>query len=76
MPVEIYTDVEGGEVYTGQVGFISPVAEFTPKSVESTELRTDLVYRLRIYADNPDRHLVQGMPVTIKLKLKKTNRQK
>jgi HlyD family secretion protein len=73
MPAEVYTDVEGGPVYTGTVGFISPVAEFTPKTVETTQLRTDLVYRLRIYADNPDRGLVQGMPVTVKLKLKKTN---
>lgn len=71
MPAEIYTDVEGGPVYTGQVGFISPVAEFTPKTVETTQLRTDLVYRLRIYADNPDRGLVQGMPVTVHLKMKK-----
>jgi HlyD family secretion protein len=73
MPAEIYTDIENGAVYTGTVGFISPVAEFTPKTVETTQLRTDLVYRLRIYADNPDRSLVQGMPVTVKLKLKKTH---
>jgi HlyD family secretion protein len=71
MTAEIYTDIENGNVYTGTVGFISPVAEFTPKTVETTQLRTDLVYRLRIYADNPDRNLVQGMPVTVKLKLKK-----
>ena len=32
--------------YTGQVGFISPRAEFTPRTVETPELRTDLVYRL------------------------------
>ncbi|MBI5274313.1 MAG: efflux RND transporter periplasmic adaptor subunit [Chlamydiales bacterium] len=76
MNAEIYTDIEDGEVYTGKVGFISPVAEFTPKTVETTKLRTDLVYRLRIYADNPDHFLVQGMPVTVKLKLKKTNRGK
>lgn len=67
MPAEIYTDVENGKVYKGKIGFISPVAEFTPKTVETTQLRTDLVYRLRIYADNPDRGLVQGMPVTVKL---------
>lgn len=70
MPAEIYTDT--GSVYTGHVGFISPVAEFTPKTVETAQLRTDLVYRLRIYADNPDRGLVQGMPVTVKLKMKRT----
>jgi HlyD family secretion protein len=72
MPADVYTD--SGAVYSGKVGFISPVAEFTPKTVETTELRTDLVYRLRIYADNPDRGLVQGMPVTVKLKLKHARR--
>jgi HlyD family secretion protein len=69
MKAKIYTD--SGQVYTGQIGFISPVAEFTPKTVETTQLRTDLVYRLRIYADNPDRYLKQGMPVTVKLYLSK-----
>jgi HlyD family secretion protein len=70
MPAEVFTDVEKGKSYSGKVGFISPVSEFTPKTVETTQLRTDLVYRLRIYVDNPDRGLVQGMPVTVKLKKK------
>lgn len=65
MKAVIYTD--SGQSYTGQIGFISPVAEFTPKTVETKKLRTDLVYRLRIYADNPDHFLKQGMPVTVKL---------
>lgn len=69
MPAEIYTDTKNGPVYTGHIGFISPVAEFTPKTVETTQLRTDLVYRLRVIADNPDRGLRQGMPVTVKLRL-------
>ena len=68
MPAEVYTDT--GRCYSGTVGFISPVAEFTPKTVETTQLRTDLVYRIRVYADNPDYQLVQGMPVTVKLKTK------
>lgn len=67
MPAEIYTDTQGGKSYKGHVGFISPIAEFTPKTVETTQLRTDLVYRLRIVADNPDWGLRQGMPVTVKL---------
>ena len=69
MEAEISTDTKGGKIYFGKVGFISPVAEFTPKTVETTQLRTDLVYRLRIYADNPDQNLRQGMPVTVKLKI-------
>lgn len=70
MPAKIYTDTKGGPVYYGHIGFISPVAEFTPKTVETTQLRTDLVYRLRIIADNPDEGLRQGMPVTVKLPLR------
>lgn len=72
MEAKIFTD--SGSVYTGRIGFISPMAEFTPKTVQSTQLRTDLVYRLRIYADNPDWGLKQGMPVTVKLSL--TNSKK
>jgi len=67
MKAEIFTDTPGVKPLTGTVGFISPIAEFTPKSVETTQLRTDLVYRLRIYVDNPDGFLRQGMPVTVKL---------
>lgn len=58
---------DGGCNYEGQIGFISPVAEFTPKTVETTQLRADLVYRIRVIVDNPDLLLKQGMPVTVKL---------
>ena len=53
--------------YEGRVGFVSPRAEFTPKTVETPELRTDLVYRLRIVVGEPDAELRQGMPVTVRL---------
>lgn len=69
MRAEIFTDTLGGKSYIGNVGFISPVAEFTPKTVETTQLRTDLVYRLRIYVENVDRGLRQGMPVTVRLQV-------
>ncbi|MDD5275931.1 MAG: secretion protein HlyD [Methylovulum sp.] len=65
--VEIYSDSSPGQPYQGQIGFISPRAEFTPKSVETKELRTALVYRLRIVVDKPGDGLRQGMPVTVKL---------
>jgi HlyD family secretion protein len=67
MPAEVYTDTKTAPSYQGHIGFISPVAEFTPKTVETLDLRTDLVYRLRIIVDNPDWRLKQGMPVTVKL---------
>ncbi len=71
MEAIITTDNPRGRSYSGKIGFISPVAEFTPKTVETTQLRTDLVYRLRIYVDHPDAGLRQGMPVTVTLHLKK-----
>ena len=58
---------DSGGRYEGHVGFISPQAEFTPKTVETSQLRTDLVYRLRIIVDAPDKGLRQGMPVTVRL---------
>lgn len=70
MKATICTDTIDGKTYEGHIGFISPVAEFTPKTVETAKLRTDLVYRLRVIADNPDELLKQGMPVTVKLPLK------
>lgn len=69
MKAEIYTDTNRDKSYPGQVGYISPEAEFTPKNVETPQLRTDLVYRLRIIADTPDEGLRQGMPVTVRLML-------
>ncbi|MGE4263189.1 MAG: secretion protein HlyD [Desulfovibrio sp.] len=65
MAVKVHTDSRPGKPYSGTVGFISPVAEFTPKNVETEALRTDLVYRLRIVVDDPDQGIRQGMPVTI-----------
>lgn len=51
--------------YHGTIGFISPTAEFTPKSVQTESLRADLVYRLRINVSDPDDALRQGQPVSI-----------
>jgi HlyD family secretion protein len=67
MEVSVHTDTPGGKVYKGKVGFISTAAEFTPKTVETTELRTALVYRIRVVVDGTADELRQGMPVTIDL---------
>ena len=63
--VTLYTDSRPNHPYHGTIGFVSPTAEFTPKSVQTPDLRTDLVYRLRIIVDDADDALRQGMPVTI-----------
>jgi HlyD family secretion protein len=64
---EVRVSTDGGHEYAGRIGYLSPVAEFTPKTVETPELRTQLVYRLRIRIAAPDDGLRQGMPVTIAL---------
>lgn len=65
-PVQVRSD-SSKKIYHGQIGFISPRAEFTPKTVETTDLRTDLVYRLRIVVSDADAALRQGMPITIEV---------
>ena len=75
MKVRIFTDSVNPKTkklreYEGQIGYISPVAEFTPKTVQSTDQRANLVYKIRVYIDNIDGFLRQGMPTTIKVDLK------
>ncbi|HEY9090647.1 secretion protein HlyD [Parasphingorhabdus sp.] len=66
MAVEVLVD-GNPRTYKGTIGYISPQAEFTPKSVETQDLRTDLVYRLRIIVADPDDALRQGQPVTVRV---------
>lgn len=65
MAMRVFTDSRPDAPYAARVGYVSPVAEFTPKNVETQTLRTDLVYRVRIIVDAPDTGLRQGMPVTV-----------
>jgi HlyD family secretion protein len=65
--VAVYTDSRPDEPYEGRIGSVSPQAEFTPRTVETTDLRTSLVYRVRVLVDNPDSSLRQGMPVSVRL---------
>ena len=69
MPATVSTDSYPGKTYRGWVGFISPTAEFTPKNVETPELRTRLVYQLRVYVCNPQDELRLGMPATVTIPL-------
>lgn len=51
----------------GWVGFISPVAEFTPKTVQTEDLRANLVYEIRIFVKDTQNMLRLGMPATVKV---------
>jgi len=58
--------------FTGWVGFISPAAEFTPKNIETDDLRTSLVYEVRVFVQDPRDELRLGMPATAHLALANT----
>lgn len=53
--------------FEGWIGFISPVAEFTPKTVQTEELRTSLVYEVRVFVKDPADELRLGMPASVYL---------
>jgi HlyD family secretion protein len=67
--VTVTTDAYPGKVYRGRISFISPEAEFTPKTVETHAERVTLVYRIRIDIANPIHELLPGMPADAKIKL-------
>lgn len=69
MSAAITTDSFPGRRYRGWVGYIAPTAEFTPKTVETSELRTRLVYQVRIYACDSHGELRLGMPATVTIDL-------
>jgi HlyD family secretion protein len=69
----ITTDTYSGKEYRGRVSFISPDAEFTPKSVQTYKERVTLVYRIKIDVENPNHELKPGMPADARVVLAAAN---
>ena len=67
MPASIAIDSFPDQRFRGWVGFVSPVAEFTPKNVETEELRTSLVYEVRVFVKDPSDQLHLGSPATVSI---------
>ena len=67
LKASITTDAFPSRPFQGWVGFISPTAEFTPKTVQTEELRSSLVYEIRVFVKDPDDRLRLGMPATVRL---------
>jgi HlyD family secretion protein len=65
----VTTDTYPGKQYHGRISFISPDAEFTPKSVQTYKERVTLVYRIKIDIDNPNHELKPGMPADARIDL-------
>jgi HlyD family secretion protein len=68
-PAQVHSDSYPDRSYPGWIGYIAPSAEFTPKTVQTTELREDLVYQARVFVCDPRDELRLGMPVTVTLDL-------
>ncbi|HUJ11958.1 MAG TPA: efflux RND transporter periplasmic adaptor subunit [Verrucomicrobiae bacterium] len=74
MKATLTTDSFPGKQYDGWIGFISPTAEFTPKTVETSEVRTKLVYQVRVFVRNPQGELRLGMPAVVTVPLNQPSR--
>ena len=61
----VHTDSHPEKTYPAWVGYVSPSAEFTPKSVETADIRSSLVYQTRVYVCSGENDLRQGMPATV-----------
>lgn len=66
---KVYIDSQKDKPLAGQIGYIADTAEFTPKTVQADELRTALVYEVRVYVDDDANVLRLGMPATVKIEL-------
>jgi HlyD family secretion protein len=67
--VKLTTDSYPGKVYWGKISFISSVAEFTPKQIQTKEERVKLVYRIKVDVDNSSHELKNNMPVDAEILL-------
>lgn len=66
--VEVKIDTFPGKTYSGNVSFISPQGEFTPKIIQTHKERVKLVYLVKIKIPNPNLELKPGMPADAWLK--------
>jgi HlyD family secretion protein len=70
LPATITTDTYRGKTYHGEVSYISSEAEFTPKTVQTTEERVKLTYAVKVrITDDRSYDLKPGMPADVRLAL-------
>jgi HlyD family secretion protein len=67
-PAQVSIDAFGsGRTFQGTVAYLSPVAEFTPKNVQTKEERTKLVFAVKLSIPNPDGLLKPGLPADARI---------
>jgi len=66
--VEVRVDSYPGEVFEGEVSYISSEAEFTPKNVQTKEERVSMMFAVEVRVANPEHKLKPGMPADAVIK--------
>ncbi|HAL57835.1 MAG TPA: hypothetical protein DCP63_15565 [Bacteroidetes bacterium] len=59
---DVVIDTYPDKTFAGKVVYVAPIAEFTPKNVQTKEDRTKLVYGVKIEVENSEGILKSGMP--------------
>ncbi|MBI4322211.1 MAG: efflux RND transporter periplasmic adaptor subunit [Chloroflexi bacterium] len=67
--VEVSVDSFPGQTFAGEVVYISPRAEFTPRNVQSQKERASTVFAVRVSIPNPNHALKAGMPADARIKM-------
>jgi multidrug efflux pump subunit AcrA (membrane-fusion protein) len=67
--VRVQVDSYPDRAFEGEVVYVSPQAEFTPKDVQTKEERVHLVYAVRVRVPNPGHLLKPGMPADAEIAL-------
>ncbi len=69
-PVRVHVDSFPTEAFNGKITFVSSESEFTPKTIQTTEERIKLVYRVKVSLENTQQRLKPGMPADAEILLK------
>ncbi len=59
---DVYIDTYPDKPFPAKIVYISPIAEFTPKNVQTKEDRTKLVFGVKLEIENKEGVLKSGMP--------------
>lgn len=57
---QVIRDSQPNHPIDGKIGYISSVAEFTPKTVQTEDIRTTLVYEVRVHVNDPQDTIENG----------------
>lgn len=66
---EIKIDTYPDKIYEGKITYISQEAEFTPKTIQTKDERTKLVFAVKVEAANNNFELKPGLPADVKIYL-------